>query len=149
MTQEAHQGTCYCGAVQVTVTGPPVAAGYCHCESCRKWHAAPINAWSAWPQQNVEIKGDVITSSKTEKTRRKSCSVCGGCVANELPGPGMIAVYPMTLFGSDYRFEPTMHLFYDERVMDVSDGIPKFRNAPEGLGGSGEVVDDGGRTGWC
>ena len=35
-----HRGACFCGAVQLTVTGEPVAMGYCHCDSCRHWSAS-------------------------------------------------------------------------------------------------------------
>ena len=59
MSQEntVYKGSCYCGAVTVTVAGPPAAAGYCHCLECRKWHSAPINAFSIWPDANVTIDG--------------------------------------------------------------------------------------------
>ena len=45
---KAH-GQCYCGNVQVTVTGPAAVSGYCHCLECRKWLSAPVNAFSVWP----------------------------------------------------------------------------------------------------
>jgi len=32
---KTYQGSCFCGAVQFTVTGEPAAMGYCHCSSCR------------------------------------------------------------------------------------------------------------------
>jgi len=31
----SHVGRCFCGAVEVEVTGQPEAMGYCHCGSCR------------------------------------------------------------------------------------------------------------------
>lgn len=34
-TQSSYSGTCFCGAVEVTVKGSPVAMGYCHRDSCR------------------------------------------------------------------------------------------------------------------
>ena len=30
-----HVGNCFCGAVELQVTGEPAAIGYCHCTSCR------------------------------------------------------------------------------------------------------------------
>jgi hypothetical protein len=52
---ETFRGGCYCGAVAVEVEGPPVAAGICHCESCRRWHSAPVNAWAIWPDARVRV----------------------------------------------------------------------------------------------
>jgi hypothetical protein len=39
---KSYDGSCFCGAVQFTVTGAPVSMGYCHCNSCRHWSAAPV-----------------------------------------------------------------------------------------------------------
>jgi hypothetical protein len=36
-----YSGLCFCGAVQFSVSGEPAAMGYCHCDSCRRWSAAP------------------------------------------------------------------------------------------------------------
>jgi hypothetical protein len=145
-----YKGSCYCGAVTVTVKGPPAAAGYCHCLECRKWHSAPINAFGIWSNDNVTIEGPTTTSTVSEVSGRVSCSKCGGCIANLKPTMGMTAVYPMTLAGPEdtFKFEPAFHIFYEERVMDVSDGLPKFVDVPEQFGGSGKTVEESASTGW-
>ena len=35
MSGNPYQGSCFCGAVKLTVSGAPMAMGYCHCESVR------------------------------------------------------------------------------------------------------------------
>ena len=45
---KTYQGSCFCGAVHLTISGEPAAMGYCHCESCRSWSAGPVNAFSLW-----------------------------------------------------------------------------------------------------
>ena len=70
---QTHKGSCFCGAVEVTVSGEPVAAGFCHCASCRSWSAAPVNAFSLWKPDTVKItKGEsnVGVYHKTEKSYR-------------------------------------------------------------------------------
>src|SRR6476619_4245575 len=47
-TSSTWTGSCFCGAVRFTVSGEPTAMGYCHCESCRSWAAAPVNAFTLW-----------------------------------------------------------------------------------------------------
>lgn len=146
---EEYRGTCYCGSVEVVVQGPPKSSAICHCHSCRKWHAAPINAWSIWRSENVSITGGpVITSHENEASGRVSCAKCGGCVANHKPKVNMTVVYPMTLAGSGLKFEPASHIFYSERVMDFADGLPKFADMPERMGGTGDRIDEPGKTGW-
>lgn len=144
-----YHGSCYCGAVSVTVQGPPRTSAFCHCQSCRKWHSAPVNAWSIWKTGDVEISGGpVITSTQNEASGRVSCAACGGCVANHKPKVNMTVVYPMTLAKSGLSFEPASHIFYAERVMDFADGLPKFADMPERMGGSGEQVDEPEKTAW-
>ena len=36
--------------------------------------------------------------------------------------------------------EPQLHIFYGERVMDVADDLPKFKDLPEPFGGTGELL---------
>lgn len=149
---EVQQGQCYCGAVTVTVQGPPVMAGYCHCLACRKWHGAPINAFAVWAADQVTLAGPQVVSQVSADSGRVSCGVCGGAVANQKPQFGMTVVYPMTLaptpLAEPVAFEPMGHLFYGERVMDVADGLPKYRDRPQAMGGSGEELPDAPTTGW-
>lgn len=144
----SYHGSCYCGAVNVMVTGAPVMQAYCHCRSCRKWHAAPINAWSSWPEDKVTITGPVIESTKDPLSGRVSCARCGGNVANKKPKLGTVVVYPITLAGSAFQFQPTMHLRYAERVMDVNDGLPKYKDRPENYGGDGEMIAEPATAAW-
>lgn len=32
----SYVGGCFCGAIEIQVTGEPVAMGDCHCASCRQ-----------------------------------------------------------------------------------------------------------------
>src|SRR2546421_483932 len=50
-----YKGRCFCGAVEFNVTGEPAAMGYCHCESCRGWSAAPVNAFTLWKPDAVKV----------------------------------------------------------------------------------------------
>jgi hypothetical protein len=50
-----HTGACFCGAVELEVTGAPEAMGYCHCASCRSWSAGPVNAFTLWKPENVKV----------------------------------------------------------------------------------------------
>jgi len=61
---DKYRGSCFCGAVEIEVTGEPAAMGYCHCRSCRHWSAGPVNAFTLWPPDAVKItkgKDNVIT----------------------------------------------------------------------------------------
>ena len=50
-----YKGKCFCGTVEIEVTGTAEAMGYCHCSSCRSWSAAPVTAFTVWKPQNVRV----------------------------------------------------------------------------------------------
>ena len=138
---ETYSGTCFCGAVVVEVTGAPEAMGYCHCNSCRSWSAAPVNAFTLWKPGAVKVtKGEehVGTYNKTELSFRKYCRLCGGHVMTDHPTFGLIDVYAATI--PSFPYSPGLHVNYGEKVLAIRDGLPKFKDFPEAFGGSGEMV---------
>mgnify|MGYP000969847338 CR=1 FL=1 len=140
---QTYTGSCFCGAVEVAVTGEPEAAGYCHCSSCRSWSASPINAFSLWKPEAVRItKGEdhVGIYHKTEKSYRKFCTRCGGHLLTDHLLWGLIDVYAATI--PTYRFQPQVHVNYGETVLRIRDGLPKMRDLPKEMGGSGETLPE-------
>ena len=136
-------GKCFCGAVEFEVSGTPTVMGYCHCDDCTRWAAAPLNAFSLWPLGSVKIiKGDdnINNFSKTGSTHRKSCKTCGGGLFSEVPEWGLVDIYPNVV--PDMKHEPTVHAYYSERTISIKDGLPKFKDLPEEFGGSGEILPE-------
>lgn len=141
MAEKTHQGKCFCGAVTLTVSGEPAAMGYCHCSSCREWSAGPVNAFSLWPTQNVKItKGaDMLGAyNKTPGSTRKWCKKCGGHVLTEHPTFGLTDVYVAVL--PELKFKPALHVHYQETVLKMRDGLPKQKDMPKEMGGSGVLL---------
>jgi hypothetical protein len=140
---DTHQGACFCGAVQIELTGEPNMMGYCHCTDCAEWAGAPVNAFSLWPPENVKVTAgeDKLASyARTPASHRKFCSDCGGHVLSEHPDLGMTDVYLNIV--PTLQHQGTMHIFYGEKSMSVPDGLPKFKDMPAEFGGSGEMLSD-------
>jgi hypothetical protein len=136
-----HKGRCFCGAVEIEVTGDPVGMGYCHCSSCRSWSAGPVNAFTLWSPENVRVtKGaeHVAEFHKSPNSHRKWCDVCGGHLMTEHPEWKLVDVYAATV--PSVAFAPGVHVNYQETVLVMKDGLPKMRDFPKELGGSGEVI---------
>ena len=96
MDDRSYRGTCFCGAVELTVKGEPVAMGFCHCSSCRHWSAGPVNAFTLWAPANVKItKGadNVRTYSRHPQSQRMFCKTCGGHVMTDHPSWKVTDVY--------------------------------------------------------
>lgn len=140
---DIHRGSCFCGAVEIEVTGTPEAMGYCHCQSCRSWSAGPVNAFTLWKPDSVKItKGaqHVGTFSKTERSARQYCTKCGGHLMTAHPLWGLTDVYAATLPG--LAFKPGVHVNYQDTVLPMKDGLPKLKDFPKELGGSGETMPE-------
>ena len=137
----AHKGQCFCGSVQLEVTGEPEAMGYCHCRSCRSWSAAPGNAFARWKPEAVKVTSGaehLATFQKTPLSQRQCCAKCGGPVMTNHPPLGLVDVYAATI--PTLKFAPGVHVNYAETVLPMRDGLPKLKDFPAEFGGSGETI---------
>jgi hypothetical protein len=140
---DTHRGTCFCGAVEVTAHGDPVDMGYCHCGSCRAYSGAPLVAFTIWPAAAVQVtRGAEHLGgfNKVGTSDRKFCTRCGGHLFIDHPQLGLVDVRAAVL--PTVRFVPRAHLSYAEAVLPVKDGLPKFRDFPAEIGGSGELMPE-------
>ena len=139
--KELYKGSCFCGAVEFTVSGEPAGMGYCHCDSCRHWSAGPVNAFTLWSPEAVKITqgaDNIGTYNKTPQSSRKWCKTCGGHLLTEHPEMGLIDVYAAVL--PQLPFQPGVHVNYQETVLHVRDGLPKMKDLPAEMGGSGDTL---------
>lgn len=138
-----YEGHCFCGAVRFTTSGAPAAMGYCHCASCRTWSAGPINAFTLWKAADFKVtKGadKIGTYNKTEVSYRKWCTACGGHVFTDHPKWGLVDVYAALL--PTLPFKAGVHVNYQETVLPMKDGLPKMRDLPADMGGSGQTIPE-------
>lgn len=138
-----YTGQCFCGAVTIEVTGSPQGAGYCHCTTCRGWSKGPVNAFTLWPADAVKVtQGEDLLSEygENENTFRQWCTKCGSAVMGRHPNWGIVDVYAATI--PDFPFEPGVHVNYESTVLRIKDGLPKFKDFPAEMGGSGDTLPE-------
>ena len=136
-----YRGACFCGSVEFTVSGSPQAQGYCHCESCRKWSAGPVNAFTLWNPGALQVTRGVDkigTYHKSANSHRKWCEKCGGHLFTDHPGWGLVDVYAASI--PDFPYQPGVHVNYQETKLPMKDGLPKMKDFPKEMGGSGLVL---------
>ncbi len=140
---DIYTGACFCGAVELEVSGCPEAMGYCHCRSCRSWSAGPVNAFTLWKPETVKVtKGadKLATFGGSATTHRQFCVNCGGHLMSQHPTFGLTDVYAATL--PTLPFAAMLHVNYAETVLPMKDGLPKMKDFPADLGGSGEMLPE-------
>ena len=136
-----HYGSCFCGEIKLEVNGSPEAMGYCHCRSCRTWSGGPVNAFSLWKPDAVKVTAggkNLKSFQKTPVSKRQYCGKCGGHILTEHPTFGLVDVFASTV--PTLPFVPGVHVNYSETVLPIRDGLPKLKDFPAELGGSGEAI---------
>jgi hypothetical protein len=140
---ETFTGTCFCGAIQLELTGAPEEMGYCHCQSCRSYSGERVSTFILYKAENVRVvSGEDCLGrfTKTAMSERQFCRRCGGHLMTYHPQLGLTDVQPEVV--RDIAFEPSVHLNYAERIMRMQDGLPKLRDFPTHAGGSGVTLPD-------
>jgi hypothetical protein len=133
-----YRARCHCGAVHYEVHADPVDAKICHCRTCQVLHGAPMQ-WAAifhkkdvhfrLGTENLRFYNSELHRSERILPCKVRCALCGTLIADD--GRNMWLAFPTQFdFGSPARvpesFKPTCHIFYDQRVIDVDDGLPKW-----------------------
>jgi hypothetical protein len=115
----------------------------CHCIDCRAWSASPVNGATAFKRDQLSVtEGEDLIKKYTssEGHNRCWCSTCGGHVFSDHPAFDLVDVYASVLEG--LTFKPGAHINYAQSILPIKDGLPKFKDFPKELGGSGEMMDE-------
>ena len=89
----------------------PLEMGYCHCENCRRYSAAPVSAFTLWKKENVNItKGAEFLGrhKSSDISERRYCTKCGGHISVDHRTLGLIDVRLGAL--RNFSFKPKVHL---------------------------------------
>ena len=139
-------GHCYCGGLTYQVTIPegqdPFLAAYCHCDSCRRSHAAPLYQVVIVDKAMFEITSgaDLLRGFKRPEGRitRAFCSACGTRIVNSfgewtIRGRTPVAFFPNTLdepitHAMPAPLRPTKNSFPQECVLE-SDRVRQMLDA--------------------
>ena len=76
--------------------------------------------------------------AKTPNSVRKWCKTCGGHILTDHPQWNLIDVYAATI--PSFPFKPGVHVHYQESVLTIRDGLPKQKDVPKEMGGSGQLL---------
>ncbi|QBR01845.1 GFA family protein [Paraburkholderia pallida] len=140
---ESRKLACLCGAVTVDLIGEPAALANCHCQTCRDFYGTSMLSATAWAPDSVATNGALqVFQHPHKQMSRAFCPACGETMfgTNRLN----MRVVPNSLLARAHGGtlpadrQPTMHLFYRHRVIDVSDALPKYLD-----GWDGPVYEEG------
>ncbi|ANJ66569.1 hypothetical protein A9404_03505 [Halothiobacillus diazotrophicus] len=129
----SYQVHCDCGAVKMEMTGMPNVQAYCHCEDCRMLLDVPYHSITAWDRDQVVIKAgeDMLVEYKRpdREMTRVFCRLCGETLYNtNVMGWRLVSqllIRKCNEFVVPEELRPTAHFYYNERVMNIDDALPK------------------------
>lgn len=132
MTKQ-YQVHCDCGAVSLSMSGSPKVHAYCHCEDCRTLLDVPYHSVAAWNADEVTItsgkESTVEYQHPTLTMTRAFCKHCGETVYNtNAMGWRLVSQLLIRKCNKDKlpeELKSNAHFYYDRRIIDIDDQIPK------------------------
>ena len=140
-SSEIYRGFCHCKAVSWSVSGPPLRRIFCHCTLCQRLHGAPFVHAIQYPTSqfrwtHAEPHEDHIERFNIPEKPwkyRVRCKKCGVMVVGENTKIDVLGVFGGGMERDEDgnvkhwdQVKATDHIFYDTRLMDVHDGLPKW-----------------------
>ncbi|KAH8881373.1 hypothetical protein GQ53DRAFT_735399 [Thozetella sp. PMI_491] len=136
-TEDRYQGSCLCGAIQVSATGKPFSVHLCHCTTCKKVTGSDFGSFAMFPKANVTLTAsdpsllrvyEDGSSNSGIINDRSFCGKCGSNVRNEHRGWTDYAVIPTGLIeGGKESLKPMHEFFCIRRAGWLGDAGPTTR----------------------
>lgn len=136
----AYVARCTCGAVELSINGRPIVHAFCHCVDCRELLNLPYHPVTAWLAEDVSISdpsGKLTEYEHSElEIKRMFWSDCGEVLFNtNSTGWSVISKHLIAKCNDGElpeELRSNKHFFYEQRVIDIADGLPKFLRGSDG-----------------
>jgi hypothetical protein len=127
------RGSCLCRAVRWDYDGAFDRMVHCHCEMCRKAHAAPFATYAGGPRAALDyVSGrDAITNYESSPGFvRAFCAHCGSVVPT--PEGGERVTVPAGCLDDDPGIEASAHIFVKWKAPwhVITDALPRYDHYP-------------------
>jgi hypothetical protein len=136
---DAISVACRCGAVEVEISGDPIAQFFCHCDDCQVVHGGAYMPESVYPADCVRVVRGTPSSWKLKRNPRFTCRDCGTRLFIDVVALGLRGVNGYLL--PPGRFQPQFHMQCQFAVQAVTDKLPHYKSRPARFGGSDETVE--------
>jgi len=147
-------GQCWCGNVTFECEGDPLFTQHCHCHKCREVASYSKRAADkigySFTAAYLLTNFHVTAKTKLEEWIRNNstlllCPECKSQIYGISRDPKLQAGIGINannfIFSSNIpdSFKPARHIWYADHIVDITDQLPKFRDAPKEQFGTGEL----------
>lgn len=150
-----YSGECQCGDVKFYCDGDPFFTQYCHCNKCREVASRSKRdadkqgyAWTAgYLKADFHITSGMDHLEEIIRNNAKLllCQSCHSLIYGISLDPSKQAGIGINVNNFQFTgempasFKPVRHVWYTDRMIDMKDDLPKFKDAPKEQFGSGEL----------
>lgn len=136
-------GSCFCGVASYKLEGNPFFSVYCHCTRCQRGHASPFVLVLHYPSEAftwTHANQDAVFTNSEASSQWKEwrCKSCLCIIGHEKSGErwsikgALFRRNAQGLIENWHLIKPTDHIFYDTRMLDINDGLPKWEGFTDG-----------------
>ena len=127
---EKLTGSCFCQAVRYEAGGLSSPIGHCHCETCRKTHAAAFVSTALTPYDTFRWTKGAETVAFIESSpgkKRYFCPQCGTHLVAEYPAEKRLVLRVGSLDAPPPK-PAVVHIWTSEKAsyFDFDDGLPRL-----------------------
>ncbi len=131
--KQTYSVHCDCKKVTLTILDNPKVHGFCHCNDCRDLLQVPFHSVLAFTPENIEISygSNLCQEFKhpSKNMTRVFCKECGEILYNT-NAMGWKIISQLLFIKNNKElptdFQSTKHFFYKDRIIDISDSLPKI-----------------------
>ena len=128
-----QDGSCSCYSNTYTINKQPIGRFICHCRICQEFTGQDYNDVTVLLKPDVSNLNLIKTSFRRWKLppniRRGLCTRCYKPSIEMALGGNLILIPTSNYPNPEVLPEPAMHLFYNRRVEDIDDGLPKYNGS--------------------
>lgn len=126
-----QEGSCSCCSNTYIINHTPVGRFICHCTICQEYTGQAYNDVTVLLKPDVSELNLISTKFRRWKLPPNiSRGLCKRChkPSIEMAMGGNLILVPTNNYPDIAALpEPTMHLFYNKRVEDINDDLPKYK----------------------
>lgn len=125
---------CSCGHVEFNVVQKPLVRLCCHCTICQEFNDAAYADILIYNGAAIEAPPEGRVAYKSYKAKspilRGKCAKCDDAILeHSVSGPKLWIVPASATPDTANLPTPAAHIYYETRVQDVEDGLPKYEGA--------------------
>ncbi|WP_201585633.1 GFA family protein [Psychrobacter jeotgali] len=126
-----QQGSCSCYSNTYTINHTPIERFICHCTICQEYTGQAYNDVTILLKSDVDDLNLIRTKFRRWKLppniSRGLCTRCNKPSIEKAVGGNLILIPTSNYPDVTALPKPTMHLFYNRRVEDIEDNLPKYK----------------------